>query len=199
MFELIFKVVVSTADEDFFHGIERCVMKNIVVILRHFIVPLQSVTVKEAVHERRNGVDKSVFVSRYFCNVFFILSILTLMSTSVVTHDVLVSAKLLRDYLNYEMEVEKADCILIFGSLDLVAADRGAELFHAGYASCIICSGGSSSRKHLLGERLSVSEAENLSKRLMDLGVPEDAVVLETLSSNTMENISFSYELMVKL
>jgi len=39
-------------------------------------------------------------------------------------------AEILRKYSAYEIDPIQADCILLLGTIDLVAAERGAELYH---------------------------------------------------------------------
>ena len=66
------------------------------------------------------------------------------------------------------------------------AADRvwhAARLFHAGKANIIILSGGNTGS-------WDGSEAEAMRLFLLDLGVPDSAMVLETGSGNTRENAS---------
>ena len=94
--------------------------------------------------------------------------------------------------------VPSADAILVLGGAvrgrapprlfpDLNAsADRvwhGARLFHAGKAPLVILSGG-----HLPWSRATGPEAQAMLQFLIDLGVPEDRVLLETRSGTTHEN-----------
>ena len=44
---------------------------------------------------------------------------------------------------------------------------------------------------------MSVSEAKYLQKRLIELHVPENCILLDEFASNTGENIDFSYQLMM--
>lgn len=69
------------------------------------------------------------------------------------------------------------------------AADRvwqAARLYHAGIAPTIIASGGSDNN---LDGGPSTSEAEAMRRFLVDLGVPDKAIVLEDRSLNTIENM----------
>lgn len=94
--------------------------------------------------------------------------------------------------------VPSADAILVLGGAvrgtapprlfpDLNAsADRvwhGARLYHAGKASLVILSGG-----HLPWSTAEGPEAHAMLQFLIDLGVPEDRVLLETRSGTTREN-----------
>jgi uncharacterized SAM-binding protein YcdF (DUF218 family) len=69
------------------------------------------------------------------------------------------------------------------------AADRvwyAARLFHAGKAQMLILSGGYDSERHAF------SEARAMAAFLTDLGVPDQAMVLEEQSRNTRQNAAFS-------
>lgn len=91
-----------------------------------------------------------------------------------------------------------SDCGLVFGA----AVRRGeragpaiirrvntaARLFGEGNIDRLILTGGKGSGQE-------VSEAEVMHATLRNLGVPEDAMTLETQASNTWENLLFSQEL----
>ena len=73
------------------------------------------------------------------------------------------------------------------------AADRVwyvARLFHAGKAPLLLLSGGSDPQRHAF------SEARAMAIFLQDLGVPEQALVLEEASRNTLENAAFTAKLL---
>ena len=72
------------------------------------------------------------------------------------------------------------------------AADRvwhAARLYHAGKAPLIVLSGGSDP------DLFQSSEAEAMRLFLLDLGVPDSAMLLEERSRSTLENARFSLEL----
>lgn len=115
----------------------------------------------------------------------------------MISPEVLKYAEILRKYAACEMEPIQADCILLLGTIDLVAAERGAELYHQWFSQRIICAWWTPSRKYL-GETHGVSEAELLQRRLIDLGVPAHMILVEPNSRNTWENIEFSYKLMIE-
>ena len=66
---------------------------------------------------------------------------------------------------------------------------RGAELWKAGYAPMIICSGGFATWS-------SRSEAESCAQVLRENGVPADAIILENRSRSTEENAHYSHQIM---
>lgn len=75
------------------------------------------------------------------------------------------------------------------------AADRlrlAAQLFHAGKAPVVVLSGGSNRTLSL------TSEADAMRLFLLELGVPESAILLEEQSRNTQENARFTASLLRK-
>ena len=68
-------------------------------------------------------------------------------------------------------------------------AERAAELWKAGYAPAIICSGGYTTSAIR-------SEAFGCGQVLRANGVPLDAIILEARSRSTEENALYSHEIM---
>ncbi len=68
-------------------------------------------------------------------------------------------------------------------------AQHAAELWKAGYAPMIICSGG-------YAEWAERSEADSCAQVLRESGVPAEAIVLEDRSRSTEENAIYSHEVM---
>lgn len=93
--------------------------------------------------------------------------------------------------MNHQMS--KADLILALGSKDGKVASRAAELFRQGLAPKILFSGGLGK---LTAEVTNIPEAERFAKVAIDEGVPEEAILIENKSTNTGENIQFSFELL---
>ena len=89
-------------------------------------------------------------------------------------------------------ELSCCDAILAFGCADPMVASRAAELYLQGWAPRLVFSGG-------LGKgtqgRLAKSEAECYADIALSMGVPEEHMILETKSTNTGENLRFTYEL----
>lgn len=77
------------------------------------------------------------------------------------------------------------------------ASDRlwyAAKLYHAGKAPLLVVSGG-----QVFPQPGLKSEAEYHVDLLLQLGVPREAIVLETRSRNTAENAQFTAELLLQL
>lgn len=109
--------------------------------------------------------------------------------------DIDINAKIIWDYLLMKHEVQKADCIIVLGSHDKSVAKRGAELFLAGFSSLLIFSGGLGR----LTERLwSKPEAQIFAEIAVNLGVPEEQILIEDKSTNTGENVLFTKQLLLE-
>jgi len=101
-------------------------------------------------------------------------------------------ASTLWDYLRLGQPVGPTDWILVFGGHDLGVAHRAAELYHDGVAKRVLVSGGA---LHVPDGSAATTEAEAIAEVLVDSGVPEHALAIERLASNTSENFWLSAEL----
>ena len=104
-------------------------------------------------------------------------------------------ARTLWDYHHVGHSLETADAILGLGSHDTRVAERGAELFLAGWAPLLLFSG------HLGGLTSGMwtrSEAEIFADVAAGLGVPRDRILVEARSTNTGENVDFSRQLLAE-
>ena len=98
-------------------------------------------------------------------------------------------ARKLWDYHHLGHQLAKADAILVLCSHDTVVAKRGAELFLEGWAPLLIFAGGLGTiTRHLWKE----PEAEKFATIAIQMGVPEDRVLVENQSTNTGENVLFT-------
>jgi uncharacterized SAM-binding protein YcdF (DUF218 family) len=88
-----------------------------------------------------------------------------------------------------------ADCIIVLGSHDLRVAERGAEVFLAGWAPLIVFSGNLGSLTSEIWDR---PEAEIFADVAAAQGVPRERMLLETRATNTAENVAFSWELLAE-
>lgn len=85
--------------------------------------------------------------------------------------------------------VEQADLILIFGTRHWTPADVAAELYFSGRAPVIVTTGGAD--RHPRG----VSEAVVHQRLLLAAGVPAEAIIVESQSVNTVENVTLALPL----
>lgn len=84
---------------------------------------------------------------------------------------------------------EPSDAILVMCSHDTAVAERGAELQRQGLAPLLIFSGGLGGITRTLWAG---SEAERFAEVAIARGVPADRILLETRSTNTGENVTFT-------
>ena len=104
------------------------------------------------------------------------------------------AALTLWNYHQVHHEPVVSDLIFVLGSNDLRVADRAAELFHQGFAPMIAFSGGTGR----LTQSWTKSEAEQFAARARLLGVPDEAILIESRSTNTGENIRFTRGLLLE-
>jgi len=99
---------------------------------------------------------------------------------------------------------EHADLLVVFGNNDLEVLEEAAKLYHEGRVPRVLVSGGRGRLSELLFENVkandrysrllktedkaTLSEAEMMKRVLVALGLPEDVVLTESTSSNTLEN-----------
>lgn len=85
---------------------------------------------------------------------------------------------------------ETGDCIIVLGSAKAAKyrVPVAVNAYKKGRANKIMLCGGV--LRDFSGEKC--SEAEHMRKAVLELGVPEENVILENLSQNTVENILFA-------
>jgi hypothetical protein len=108
------------------------------------------------------------------------------MDTAAATTDEL--ARTLWDYMLLRHVLAPADVILVLGSNDVRVGEHGAQLFLRGLAPLLVCSGNVG---RLTAGRFRKSEAETFADAAVRLGVPPSAILIESASTNTGENIDF--------
>lgn len=99
------------------------------------------------------------------------------------------------DYLQLHQQPDVADLILVLGSNDVRVAEHAAKLYHQGLAPYVLFSGGFG---RFTQGVFNNSEAETFAAIAKDAGVPEHAILLETQSTNSGENLHFSHQLLVQ-
>ena len=111
------------------------------------------------------------------------------------SEEILSLARIVWNYHLLNHELKKADCIFVLGSHDTRVAERGAELFLAGWAPLLIFSGGLGRLTDGVWEE---TEADKFSRIALQMGVPENAILVENKSTNTGENILFTQRLLLQ-
>jgi len=103
------------------------------------------------------------------------------------------AAKIIWDYHHMNHDLKKADALFVLCSMDTRVANRAAELYKLGFGEFVIVSGGLGV---LTTGVFTKPEAEVFADILLASGVPQDKIILENKSSNTGENITFTYKLL---
>ncbi|HHX8534483.1 YdcF family protein [Vibrio alginolyticus] len=93
------------------------------------------------------------------------------------------------DYMQLKHELKPADCLFVMCSNDVRVAEHAAKLYHQKLAPLIVFSGGQGRFTDGLFEK---SEAETFAEIAKLSGVPSEAILLETESTNSGENVRFT-------
>ncbi|MCF7481705.1 YdcF family protein [Vibrio sp. J1-1] len=97
------------------------------------------------------------------------------------------------DYMQLKHQLKPADCLLVMCSNDLRVAEHAAKLYLQKLAPRIVFSGGKGRFTDGLFDK---SEAETFAEIAQSAGVPSDAILLETQSTNSGENVRFTHQLL---
>ncbi|WP_406269857.1 YdcF family protein [Streptomyces sp. NBC_00191] len=98
-------------------------------------------------------------------------------------------AQRLWDFQQMGHEPRPCSVAIGLGSHDLGVADMTVDLYQRGMMPLIVFTGATS---RTTSERMPRGEAEHYRERAIELGVPEDAILVESQARNTGENIRFS-------
>ncbi|MBB6479970.1 YdcF family protein [Spirochaeta isovalerica] len=102
------------------------------------------------------------------------------------------AAHIIWDYHHMNHKLEKSDLLFVLGSHDIRVAEYAARLFREGWAPVILFSGGVAHQGDMLDTGWGKSEAEVFAARAGELGVPGEAILLETKAGNTGDNVRYS-------
>lgn len=102
-------------------------------------------------------------------------------------------AKIIWDYMLMRHVLQSADAIFVLCSFDIRVAERAADLYSSGLGRFVIVSGGIGPTTD---SRFTTSEAEIFANILKSRGVPIERIIIEDKSTNTGENITFTYHLL---
>lgn len=95
-------------------------------------------------------------------------------------------ARVVYDHQRLGEEPRRCDVAVVLGSHDLGVADRAAELYHDGLFETAVVTGGNSPSTRA---RFPRGEAVHYRERLLEQGMPDAAILLETEATNTGENL----------
>jgi uncharacterized SAM-binding protein YcdF (DUF218 family) len=96
-------------------------------------------------------------------------------------------------YHQLNHDLAKADVIMVLCSHDTIVAERGAELFLEGWAPLLIFSGGLGV---ITKQMWTDPEADRFAGIAVEMGVPQDRILIENRSTNTGENVQFTRDLL---
>lgn len=102
-------------------------------------------------------------------------------------------AEAVYNYHRMGMALEPSDAVFALCSLDTRVAVRAAQLWLDGFGTYLIYSGGVGK---LTEARFTKPEAEVFADIARGMGVPEDKIIVEPNSTNTGENVRFTYALL---
>ncbi|KHF44928.1 YdcF family protein [Saccharomonospora viridis] len=108
-------------------------------------------------------------------------------------HRVYDDALTLWDYHVLRHAPRRSDVGIGLGSHDLGVAEHAATLFHEGRFELLVFTGATTATTARLFPR---GEAAHYRERALELGVPDDAVLVEPHARNTGENIRFTRRLL---
>lgn len=102
-------------------------------------------------------------------------------------------AKILWDYLQLHEVPVRSDIIFCLCSHDMRVAERAAQLMLDGLGDYLIFSGGVGKLTEGMFDK---SEAEIFADIAKKMGVPSEKILIEDKSTNTGENVRFTYDLL---
>jgi uncharacterized SAM-binding protein YcdF (DUF218 family) len=102
-------------------------------------------------------------------------------------------AALIWDYHQMGHQVRPCDVAIGLGSHDLGVATHAADLYRAGLFPTVVFTGGNSPTT---AARFPRGEAVHYREHALALGVPAEAILLETSAGNTGQNITFSRQVL---
>ncbi|MEZ0075584.1 YdcF family protein [Planotetraspora sp. GP83] len=112
---------------------------------------------------------------------------------TAVTNDQWADAEVVWDYHQMHHLVRPCSAGIGLGSHDLGVATFAARLYHSGLFPLLVFSGATSPTT---ASRFPRGEAVHYQEHAIELGVPEEAIVVESRARNTGDNIAFSRQLL---
>lgn len=102
--------------------------------------------------------------------------------------------RIIWDYMHLNHQLQNADAILVLGNRDIRVGEYAAKLWLDGWAPYLVCSGSGNIHNNKPGREQFVgsTEAEVFAAKAIEMGVPEDAIIVENQSQNTGQNYEFT-------
>lgn len=111
----------------------------------------------------------------------------------MVDQEVISNIKNIWNFTRLHQKIEPCDIIFACGCSNLDIPVKCAELFKSGYGKKILFAGGLGK---ITSSKFKKSEAEVYRDIAVQCGVPDEAILLETKSTNTGDNFRFSKKLL---
>ena len=111
----------------------------------------------------------------------------------VLTEEVRERARVVWDYQQRAQEPRRGEVAVVLGSHDLGVATCAADLFHRGYFPRMVITGANSPSTLA---RFPRGEAVHYREHVLELGVPDEAILVEDRATNTGENLRFARALL---
>jgi uncharacterized SAM-binding protein YcdF (DUF218 family) len=118
-----------------------------------------------------------------------------MLENETVTAEALACARIIWNYHQLRHHTIPADIIVALGTNDLRVAGFAADLYHGGFGTMLVCTGGVAHQNDLLATSWEKTEAEMYAEVAVARGVPRERILLEMRATNTGENIRFAREL----
>ncbi|NML53259.1 YdcF family protein [Streptomyces sp. R302] len=110
-----------------------------------------------------------------------------------ITEDQWRQTKLIWDYHQMQHQVRSVDVAIGLGSHDLGVAAATADLYHRGLFPTLVFTGGNSPTTKA---RFPRGEAVHFREHALELGVPDEAILVEPNAANTGQNITLTRDLL---
>lgn len=114
---------------------------------------------------------------------------------TTITDKQWLAAQLIWDYHQMGHSIRPCDVAIGLGSHDLGVAAFAAKLYHQSLFKNLVFSGGNSPTT---AGRFPRGEAVHFREHALELGVPDEAILLEPHAGNTGQNISFSRDVLAE-
>ncbi|MFF7879514.1 YdcF family protein [Streptomyces sp. NPDC020794] len=112
-----------------------------------------------------------------------------------ITDEQFHDATLIWNYHQMGHELRPCSAAIGLGSHDLGVATTAVDLYRAGLFPVVVFSGGNSPTTRA---RFPRGEAVHYREHTLSLGVPDEAIIVESKAANTGQNITFSRELLAE-
>jgi len=93
--------------------------------------------------------------------------------------------KEITEYIFLESDIKQADLALVFGTRHSEAINKVYELYKDKFIGKVLISGG-------VNRVTGKNEALEMSKKLIAFGIRDEDIILENMSTNSLENVLFS-------